>query len=130
MDKKVAEFRNEQWREIIHECINRDPGISKRKWCEKHGIKFRSLMYWQRKFQVEALDQMHNSQTALSAPDAQTSVPAFVDVTAQYEAVQEDNHPLPMAPELMIQTGAYKIYINGSIHESTLKKVMRVIGHA
>ena len=57
MNKKVAEIRRQQWFRTVHKCINRDPRISKRQWCEKNGIKIRSLMYWQRKLQMEALEK-------------------------------------------------------------------------
>ena len=136
MDQKVNEIRNEQWRKTVHECINRDPKISKRQWCEDNGIKFRSLMYWQRKFRLEALAQMEGSKAALPACTAGNCVPAFADVTDKLEEIQADRerqiYPggFAMPPELMIQTGSYQIYVNGSIQTATLEKVMRVISCA
>lgn len=137
MNKQVAAIRSEQWHKIVSECINRDPEISKRQWCRENGITYRSLMYWQRKFQIEAFDQMNNSHNTLPANTANASVPAFVDVTAQLKATQEERHTIPLesesvslTPELMIQIDEYRIYITNSIHEDTLEKVMRVIRHA
>ena len=54
MEQKAAEIRCEQWRRTVYECINRNSDISKRQWCKDNGIKYRSLMYWQHKFQQEA----------------------------------------------------------------------------
>ena len=137
MNKKVAAVRSEQWRKIVFECINRDPSLSKRRWCENNGIKFRSLMYWQRKFQMEALDQVGNGRRELPASKEQTAPPAFVDVTEQLKSVPEEpkvlsseQEPFIPVPELMIQAGTYRIYVNTSIHEDTLEKVLRVIRHA
>ena len=136
MDQKVAEIRNEQWRRTVYECINRDPNISRRQWCEDNGIKFRSLMYWQRKFQQEALAQMEHGEAALPARTVETCVPVFADVTEKLEQLQTDqenrNDPcsLTIAPELIIQAGSYQIYVNGSIQMTTLEKVMRVISRA
>lgn len=137
MNKQVAAIRSEQWRRIVCECINRDPNTSKRCWCRDNGVNYRSLMFWQRKFQMEALDQMSVAGNVLPAHAEHTSFPAFVDVTAKLKAVQDeqcsipgDQEPVSLTPELMIQTGAYRIYINSSIHEDTLEKVMRVIRHA
>ena len=136
MDQKVAEIRNEQWRRTVYECINRDPNTSKRQWCEDNGIKFRSLMYWQRKFRLEALAQIGSNDAALPARTGEACVPVFADVTDKLEQLQTDqesrNYPgvLTMAPELMIQAGSYQIYVNGSIQMTTLEKVMRVISRA
>ena len=136
MDQKVTEIRNEQWRRTVYACINRDPKISKRQWCKDNGIKIRSLMYWQRKFRLEALAQMENSKAALSVRTAGYSVPVFADVTEKLEEIQSDKvkqnfqDSLTMPPELMIQTGSYQIYVNGSIQMTTLEKVIRVISLA
>jgi hypothetical protein len=137
MDKEANAVRKEQWRRIVNECINRDPKISKRRWCEENGIKFRSFTYWQHKFRSEALEQMDTSRAAAPAVTAPAFAPAFVDLTAKYEALQpaqqetlqrEEN--IPASPELMIRVGDIQIYVNGSVQMSTLEKVMKVISHA
>ena len=136
MDQKVTEIRNEQWRRTVYECINRDPAVTKRQWCADNGIKFRSLMYWQRKFRLEALAQMESNEAALPAQTPETCVPVFADVTEKLEEMRADQeirkYPdgLTIPSELMIQTGAYQIYVNGSIQMTTLEKVLRVIGRA
>ena len=88
MNPKVAAVRTEQWRQTVYDCINRDPKITKLQWCEENGIKIRSLMYWQRKFQLEVLDKMENKDAALSAKSSAANTPAFVDVTAQMGELQ------------------------------------------
>lgn len=137
MNKEVVAIRHAQWRKIIDDCINRNPKTSKRQWCKTKGISFRSLMYWQRKLQLEAIDQMRSSQSPVPIQTMPADVPVFVDVTAQVESLQENHRsnsrepePVTLAPELMIQAGSYRIYVNSSLQEATLKKVMRVIGHA
>lgn len=135
MDNKVAAIRSDQWRKTVYECINRDPKLSKRQWCQENGIKYRSYMYWQRKFQQEAIIQMETHKDVY--PDRTAIVPAFVDMTAQLNALQSgkdsvpaETDPEPLAPELMIRAGSYRIYVNRSIQESTLETVMKVIGNA
>ena len=137
MDQKVTEIRCEQWRRIVTECINRNTEISKRQWCEENGIRYRSLMYWQRKFQQDMLQQMDSSHTALPGSAVQVYAPAFADVTEKYQAMSahpevppqpQENHSF--IPELMIQAGSYRIYVSSSLHESTLETVMRVLSHA
>ena len=75
MNQKVADIRAEQWRQIIYECINREPKLSKKQWCRENGIYYRSFMYWQRKFQMEALGLMENHETTLpvNAPESKTA---------------------------------------------------------
>ena len=138
MNQNVSEIRSEQWRKIVNECINRDPQISKRQWCEDNGIRFRSLMYWQHKFQLEALEQMEgNIRADLPACTAQEPAHAFVDLTPKYEAIQAEpqihtpqTEAFSSTPELMILAGAYKICVNGSVQTATLEKVLRAISHA
>lgn len=137
MDKEANAVRREQWRRIVNECINRDSQISKRRWCEENGIKFRSFTYWQHKSRKEALEQMDTPQTAAPAVTAPASAPAFVDLTAKYEALQPARQEalrrqenIPASTELMIRVGDLQIYVNGSVQMSTLEKVMKVISHA
>ena len=137
MNQKVAAVRAERWRQIIYECLNRDPKLSKKQWCRVNGVYYRSLMYWQRRFQMEALDLMESHDAALPVKQDSVSGPAFADMTpqlkalrAEQEPVSEAVEPLPLAPELMIQAGSYQIYVNRSIQERTLEIVLRVIRHA
>lgn len=137
MNQKVAAIRTEQWRQIIQDCINRNPGISKRQWCRENGVRYRSFMYWQRKFQLKAIDLMENQGTKLPVKQEPVSAQAFVDMTSQLEVLQTErefspasSELTPLAAELMIQAGSFRIYVNGSIQEATLETVMRVIRHA
>ena len=137
MNQKVAAIRTEQWRQIIQDCINRNAGISKRQWCRENGVRYRSFMYWQRKFQLKAIDLMENHGTKLPVKQEPVSAQAFVDMTSQLEVLQTErefspasSELTPLAAELMIQAGSFRIYVNGSIQEATLETVMRVIRHA
>ena len=80
MDQKVTEIRYEQWRRTVSECINRKAGISKRQWCDENGIRYRSLMYWQRKFQQEAIERMDNDHSLLPGQAVQVCTPVFANV--------------------------------------------------
>ena len=137
MNKKVAAVRTEHWRQTIYECLNRDPKTSKKQWCRENGVYYRSYMYWQRRFQLEALDLVENSETTPPIKQGTASVPAFADMSPQLEALRSEQDSIPaetetvsLAPELMIQAGSFRIFVNGSIQEATLETVMRVIRHA
>ena len=136
MNQEAFDVRTEQWRRIVRECINRDPKISKRQWCLENSIRYRSLMYWQQKFQRETLAVINDHGNSLPVQSGSVNAPAFVDMTARLESLQAEQclhaeHETVMPePELMIQAGPYRIYVSSSLHESTLETVMRVLSHA
>lgn len=139
MNSKVSAIRAEQWRKIIYDCIHRDAKITKRQWCEANGIQYRSYMYWQRKLQMEVIDQIDEQEISLPVKSASAVPAVFADLTDHLEALgtdhvddpsESDQKPEPFAPELMIQAGGYRIYVNGSVQETTLQRVMKVICHA
>lgn len=137
MNQKISEIRTENWRKIVHECVNRDPNLTKKQWCQENGIKYRSFMYWQLRLQMEALDQIEGHGTALPIQSGAADVSPFTDMTSHLEALKaaqepvlQEQEPLAPVPELMIQAGPYRIYVNSSIHESTLETVIKVLGHA
>ena len=86
---------------------------------------------------MEALDLMENNETALPAKQDPACIPVFADMTDQLAAIRAEQgsastepETTPLAPELMIQVGPYRVYVNSSIREATLETVMRVIGRA
>ena len=126
MDRNSHKVRREQWLRIVTECNNRDRSISKIQWCRMNEVNVKSFYYWQRRFRNELL-----VQSAASA----TQVPAFVDITSQVsgsapiseEAVSAER---TLVPELMIQSGDFRVYVSGAVQEQTLGTVMKVLRHA
>ncbi len=139
MNSKVSAIRTEQWRKIVCDCIHRNPQLSKRQWCEENGIRYRSYMYWQRKFQMDVIEQIEEQGISLPVKSAHDVPAVFADLTDHLETLStghkdvpsdSDQKPESLAPELMIQTENYRIYVNGSVQETTLQKVIRAIRHA
>ena len=126
MDKNSYKIRREQWLRIVTECNSRDQSITKNQWCRMNGVNIKSFYYWQRQFRNEILIQGSASAT---------QVPAFVDITSQVsrsapiseEAVSAER---TLVPELMIQSGDFRIYVSGAVQEQTLNTVMKVLRHA
>lgn len=130
MDTKMHELRREHWRKIIFDCNNREPGVTKREWCETNGICIKSLYYWQRQFRSEAVSSI---ETAVTVQKAQPS--PFLDITESISTFRDEepgsaSSKHPLVPELMIQSGAYQIYVSSAIQERTLETVMKVLRHA
>lgn len=126
MDKNSHKVRRKQWLRIVTECNNRDQSISKIQWCQMNGVNIKSFYYWQRQFRNELL--------IVGAASAK-QVPTFVDITSQVsrsapifeEAVSVER---TLVPELMIQSGDFRVYVSGAVQEQTLDTVMKVLRHA
>ena len=89
MTKSERAALREHWRQIVTECENRDASISKRAWCEEHGIVLRLLYYWQRQFR--------------EGNDEPQSAPAFLDLTDVWEERHEkpgESSSIPFDPVL------------------------------
>ncbi len=126
MDKNSYKVRREQWLRIVTECNSRDQSIPKIQWCRMNGVNIKSFYYWQHQFRNELL-----IQGAASA----TPVPAFVDITSQVSRsalISEEvvSAERTLVPELMIQSGDFRVYVSGAVHEQTLDTVMKVLRHA
>jgi len=134
MDKAALAVRADQWRQIVDEC-NRS-SLCKTEWCRKNSIRFRSLMYWQKKFRDQALltrasDIEDTSRLAAIAPLSGT---AFVDVTERVlprKPINANADELftsePAVSEIMIRTGSCQVYLHGSVSEESLRTVMKVL---
>ena len=134
MDKKALAVRTAQWRQIVDEC-NRST-LCKTEWCRKNGIRFRSLMYWQKKFRDQEL--LAREAGAGNLSNSKDIVPlntaAFVDVTDRLLSGDpanpgSDRHPVceSGSSAIMIRTGCYQVYLNGEVSEKPLRTVMRVL---
>lgn len=144
MDKSSSQIRRENWRRIIQECNNREPGITKKDWCRSNDITVKSFYYWQRQFRNEAAVA---AASAGSAP--------FYDITGHLEtggtetfpisglretptgaAVQETTPqdipgtvPFPV-PGVIVQAGECRVYVTDSAKRSTFRMVMEVLLNA
>ena len=126
MDKNSYKVRRERWLRIVTECNSRDQSIPKIQWCQMNGVNIKSFYYWQHQFRNELLIQGAASTA---------HVPAFVDITSQVSrsALKSEEFisaERTLVPELMIQSGDFRIYVSGAVHEQTLDTVMKVLRHA
>lgn len=126
MDKNSYKVRREQWFRIVTECNSRDQSISKSQWCQMNGVNIKSLYYWQHQFRNELLIQGAASSTRL---------PAFVDITSQVSRTapiseEAGSDERTLIPELMIQSGDFRVYVSGAVQKQTLETVMKVLCHA
>jgi hypothetical protein len=126
MDKNSYKVRREQWLRIVTDCNNRDQSISKSQWCQVNGVNIKSFYYWQHQFRNELL--------IVGAASAK-QVPAFVDITSQVSRTAPKLEEVvsverALVPELMIQSGDFRIYVSGAVQEQTLETVMKVLRHA
>lgn len=131
MDQHTADIRLAHWRQIIMEG-NR-ASITKREWCKQNGISEKSFFYWQRKIRKMAADSFAEPADSLPAAMPGNNESAFVEIPMHAISPNipgNDAIPSRISPELMVQVNDYLIFVTGSIHESTLKTVMKVIRDA
>ena len=126
MDRQVAELRYSQWEQIVLEA-NNSP-ISKREWCRKNGIREKTFYYWQRRIRLDALASAEASSQGIVP--VKPSQSAFIEVPVAPAPAVESPVPSIGSPELMLQIGDCRVYVAGSIQESTLATVVRVIRNA
>lgn len=138
MSSDLHKARVKQWTQIINECNNRIPGLTKKAWLEQHSIKLKRFEYWQRVVRTEAMDQISDS---ISDNDI---FGGCLDITDRLQQPPEpspeqasvlDNASAPQpqfqtSPELMIQAGSYLVYVNETVREKTLRMVLRALKDA
>lgn len=138
MDEITAMIRENQWAKIINECNKREPGMTKRAWCELNGINLKSFYYHQRKLRyqiaLKAVSAVSDNSTSgiLPVPSAFADITEHVSVhqSSAIDNPNQDTYEASISPELMIQAGCYKVFVASSVRESTLETVLRVISHA
>jgi len=130
MDRNSHKVRHDRWLQILTECNNRDQSISKTQWCQNNGVNIKSFYYWQRQFRNELLVLSQSSSK---------HVPAFVDITSDISSQESKTIPISpkdlatektLIPELMIQSGDFRVYVSGTVQEQTLDTVIRVLRRA
>ena len=127
MDKETYTARREQWFGIIEACNGRESGVSKKQWCESNGITVRQLYYWERIFRQET----SQGEDTMNPAAEISGKGEFVDITdlCGKDPLVLEKRP-EFSPQVMIQVGAYQIYVNGSIRDETLNTVLKAVSYA
>ena len=136
MDARVMAMRMERWREIIVACNT--SGMKKKEWMRIHNVS--PKMFYRKQKELRDYEMKKVGITPADIPAGQTSTEFFDLTTVLSRQTKEistptgkryDNYALQInQPELMIQVGAYNLYIGNGITESTLATVLRAINHA
>lgn len=144
MDQISTQIRRENWRRIVQECNNREPGITKKDWCRSNDISVKSFYYWQRQFRNEAAVTAasagqasfyeitgHLDTGGTAAATASGLMAACTSMPAQDTAAQDipgtAHFPLP---GIIVQTGECRVYVTDSAKRSTFRMVMEVLRNA
>ena len=144
MDHISSQIRRENWRRVIRECNNREPGITKKDWCRSNDISVKSLYYWQRQFRNEAAVTAasaghtsfyeitgHLETDGSAAATASGLRAACASMSVQDIAAQDipgaSSFPLP---GIIVQTGECRVYVTDSAKRSTFRMVMEVLRNA
>ena len=130
MDPRVKELRLMRWKEIIVACNT--SGMKKKEWMEANHINSKSFYRMQKEIREYELEKMPLPR--LSEMNSE-SPQQFVDITTIVKGLDTNRASMDragekLAPEVMLQTGPYNLYIGSGVTEATLATVLKVIGHA
>ncbi len=136
MDPRVKAIRLERWRDIIVACNT--SGMKKKEWFEIHNICAKT--FYRKQKELRELEMKKAGIVSADNPAGQNARDFFDVTTAltrQTNAVSMQtapgcnvSYPQMDQPELMIQVGAYNLYVGGNVKETTLATVLKVIGRA
>ena len=129
MDSAVMEQRLKQWMPIFEEQAG--SGLNKQDWCTANGIKRAAFFKWQRECQAYLLSK--NSKNSIVASTKEQ--PAFVEIRCRQEAAEiVGTAPLttssPACSPMVISCNGFSVSISGSVDETNLAKVLKVISYA
>lgn len=113
----TAGYREQKWAEIIQE--SRNSGLSNSVWCQEHGIKVKTLYYWQNKLRRNAAEQITvKNAVSLAVQEQQAIIP-----------VMFPERIAAIIPAITIQKGDLRIEINPGTSESEVSAVLRSVKH-
>ncbi len=136
MDSRIRKIRMDYWRDIIVACNT--SGMLKKDWLQIHGINAKNFYRHQKE-----LRELEMEKAGITSEDipAGENHQEFFDVTtalaSQTNTISTQKNPeCGMAyqkmnqPEILIQVGAYNLYVGSNVTEATLTTVLKVINHA
>ncbi len=144
MDHISIQIRRENWRRIVQECNNREPGITKKDWCQSNNISLKSLYYWQRQFRNEAAvtvaaagqNSFYDITSHLDANGTAADTVSELRVPSSSTPIegtagQDNPGTVPFhLPGIIVQTGECRVYVADSAKKSTFRMVMEVLRNA
>ena len=101
-----------EWKEIFRKVA--ESGMSKREWCNENGICRNSFFYWQRR--IRELEEQQNPEP----------VSMFYELDPA-TMVSDESIAKAFSAHIMIQAGAYQVYIDDSFKDETLARILAVI---
>ena len=128
MDKQSLEIRTRQWYEIILEANS--SSLSKKEWCRQNSISLKSFYYWQRKLRQKEAEKLRDVTPAALTCLNETSAHSLSANTPVEAEERIRSAGTGIIPELIMQKGAYHLFISKVISEDTLITVLRAIDHA
>lgn len=117
MDKSTHQIRCERWMNIITEC--QQSGMTKKAWCQMHGVNEKTMYYWQRILRNEAYISKIESENSLPAVvSGQPPAPALVEIKPLPET---ESHCF--CPDVIIRKGEVSVEIANSASPELLSRL-------
>ena len=113
----AADYRLQQWAQLVKECQNRPSDMTVEQWCDTKGISKSNYYYRLRRIRKACLE--HIPEDSLPCQQCQ-----------QVVEISENIMHLPEStPDISIEINGCIVRVHGDISEALLEKTVRVLSH-
>ena len=113
-----------KWLSIIQE--SRRSNLSIREWCKKNDVRYTSYYYWYGLLRDRGMIAPLNAEVKKPLAVAEAApVIAQIQFSEEPASYKEE---VPLVPQVMIMRNSYQVYVGKDFDDSTLKRVLEVVG--
>ena len=135
MDKAIMDVRIKSWMPIFEEQAK--SGLTKKAFCEKHGIKRHDFFYWQRQIRNYLLEQNEECSAKTDLKESSIESSSFFEITPVSDNLSvpevidtSKESQIKMPSSLNISYGGFSVEMNGELNEAALAAIFKVMKHA
>ena len=128
MDKCTHEVREQYWKNIINQCLQRPEGMTAKQWLDENNICEQTYYHWLKRIRQETYELATTSADTACVQTMRSEV-AFAEVplSVMNSVAPSENG---FCPDITIQTGSVIIGVSNTASDALLGKLFEVIGHA
>ena len=110
----AADYRLQQWAQLVKECQNRPSDMTVEQWCDTKGISKSNYYYRLRRIRKACLEHI---------PEDSLPCQQVVEISENIMHLPEST------PDIFIEINGCIVRVHGDISEALLEKTVRVLSH-
>ena len=110
----AADYRLQQWIQLVKECQNRPSDMTVEQWCDTKGISKSNYYYRLRRIRKACLEHI---------PEDSLPCQQVVEISENIMHLPEST------PDISIEINGCIVRVHGDISEALLEKTVRVLSH-